>query len=128
MPPEEIPNQPPQESQPIILKTDAPNLVSILAYLGILIIIPVLVAKDDPFVKFHIKQGIGLIILWLIFWVLSFVLGIFLAVTRLPFLTLIFPVLWLLSVILMIIGITNAATGKTKELPIIGSWGNKFNF
>lgn len=105
--------------------------MAVLAYLGILIIIPFITAKNDPYVKFHIKQGIALIILWVIIWILSFAIGIFLAIIQFPLfglISLLFPLLWLLSVILVIIGIMNAATGKQKELPVIGSWGNKFNF
>lgn len=106
--------------------------MAILAYLGILIIIPFLTeAKNDPFVKFHIKQGIGLIMFWLIVWALSFVFEIFIAVLGIPFFGLtglVSPLLYFVSFILMAVGIANAAAGKMKELPLVGSWGNKFNF
>jgi len=106
-------------------------IMGVLAYLGILIVIPFIMAKDDSFVKFHIKQGLTLIVFWFGIWIISFALGIFLAVVRFPLFGLIsifFPLLWLLSAILAIVGIINAATGKMKELPVIGGWGNKFNF
>ena len=39
------------------------TLMAVLAYLGILILVPFLTdAKKDPFVKFHLKQGVALII------------------------------------------------------------------
>lgn len=106
--------------------------MAILAYLGILIIVPFLTgAQNDPYVKFHIKQGLGLIMFWLLLWVLSFVFSMLVALSGIYFFVLagiVFPLFYLISFILMAVGIVNAATGKTKELPVVGSWGSKFNF
>jgi uncharacterized membrane protein len=90
--------------------------MAILAYLGILVIIPFLTdAKNDPFVKFHIKQGLVLLI--------AEVVGM--AVFWIP----IFGwLLWLAVVVLVIMGIMNAAVGKQKELPIVGKFSHMFNF
>ena len=93
--------------------------MAILAYLGILIIIPFLTeAHKDPFVKFHLKQGLVLIIVWII---LS-------AIHVVPLGFLVGWILWLLAVILSIIGIVNAAQGQEKELPLIGGFAKNFNF
>jgi uncharacterized membrane protein len=94
--------------------------MAVLAYLGILIIVPFVTdAKNDPFVKFHIKQGLALII--------SEVVGLFIGVV--PILGwIISPLLLLFNLVMVILGIVNAATGKQKELPIIGAIGSKFNF
>jgi len=90
--------------------------MAILCYIGILVLIPLLTdAKDEPFVKFHVKQGLVLLIVSVIVGAISWI-----------------PVVgWLLGIgtfILWIIGIINAAGGQEKELPIIGSFGEKFNF
>src|SRR3954471_14186681 len=82
--------------------------MAILCYLGILVIIPLLTeAKNDPFVKFHIKQGLVLLVIWVLgsvfFWVPIFGW-----------------LLWLAVVILTIMGIMSASHGKEKELPFIG--------
>lgn len=94
--------------------------MAILAYLGILIVVPFLTeAKNDPFVKFHIKQGLSLIILEVIAMfvnivpVLGWIVGFF---------------LWLVILIFIIMGIMNAASGKQKELPLIGGLAKNFNF
>ena len=50
------------------------KLMSVLAYLGLLIIIPFLVAKDDAVVKFHIKQGLVLIVIELTAYVIGMML------------------------------------------------------
>ncbi len=107
--------------------------MAILAYLGILIVVPFLTeAKNDPFVKFHLKQGLALIITEIIFFVVQVFIGIFLSALRLGILGLfIYPILWILGLgflILTIVGIINAATGKQKELPIIGQFARNFNF
>lgn len=93
--------------------------MAILAYLGILIIIPFLAeSHKDPFVKFHLKQGLVLIITEVIAW--------FLWIVPLGFL--IAWLVWLCIFVLIIIGVVNAASGKQKELPVIGHFSSKFNF
>lgn len=90
------------------------TLMAVLCYFGILVLIPLLTdAKNDPFVKFHIKQGLVLLIAYVItgfiFWV--------------PF------VGWLISLVLFvffIMGIINAASGKETPLPVIGKFAESF--
>jgi uncharacterized membrane protein len=89
------------------------TLMAILCYFWILVLIPWLTdAKNDPFVKFHIKQGLVLLIANII---CSFIIRV--------------PVIgWLLGIILFVlfvIGIINAATGKQTPLPIIGQFAEK---
>ena len=134
MPPPSVTNipPPPPPSPPAGQTVDLSGNkgMAILAYLGILIIVPFLTeAKNDPFVKFHIKQGLAVIVAGIILWVLSFVFAIMTAaVPLLGMLYLLWPLIFLGLFVVDIIGILNAASGKTKELPIIGSWGDKFTF
>jgi len=85
------------------------NAIALFSYLGIFIIIPLLTDKDNPFVKFHIKQG-------LVFLIFAVLLG------WIPFLG------WIAVIILGILGIVNVLNGNKKELPVIGQFGKKFNF
>ncbi len=68
------PNQqvPPQNmGSPMPPQGGASNntVLAILAYLSILVIVPLVANKDnDPFVKFHAKQGLVLLIGWVIGW------------------------------------------------------------
>jgi uncharacterized membrane protein len=87
--------------------------MGVLSYLGILVVVPIIMAKDDPFVKFHIKQGLVLLIIDIIVWVL---LGGFL--WRLYFVA---PIINLGILILIIMGIINVVNGKEQELPLVGS-------
>jgi len=86
--------------------------MAVLAYIGILVIIPYLMAKDVPFVKFHIKQGVVLAIIEIILWLIS---GMFWG------LWFIIQLIQLVLLILSIIGIVNVVQNKEKELPIVGS-------
>ena len=94
--------------------------MAILAYLGILVVVPLVSdAKNDPFVKFHAKQGLVLLICEIAAWVVMII----------PFLGLLIGwLLWIGSIVLVIMGIMNVVSGKMQELPIVGSYASKFNF
>ncbi len=102
-------------------KPEHKTLMAVLAYLGILIIIPFLMAKDNPFVKFHIKQGLLLVIVEAIVWLLGMTM---LGYQMWQFLQLIN----LAAIVFSIIGIVNVVQGKEKELPLIGSLARNFKF
>jgi len=92
--------------------------MAILCYLGILILVPLLTdAKNEAFVKFHLGQGIVLIIASIAISVINVI----------PIIGQIISILGGLAVfILWIMGIINAAGGQEKELPVIGQYGAKF--
>ena len=93
--------------------------MAIVAY--IIFFVPLLTdAKDDPFVKYHVKQGLVLFIGYLIAW----------AVGMIPFIGWFFllPLLNLFLFILLIIGIIHAAQGEQKPLPVIGQFADNFKF
>ena len=96
--------------------------MGVLAYLSWLVLIPIFAAKDSKFARFHANQGLVLLIASAIFgvarWILSEIL--FAISWRLYFVTIIISLLGLVFLALAIIGIVNAATGKAKELPVIG--------
>ena len=106
----------PQAHQP---KPEHKNLMGVLAYLGILVIIPFLMAKDDPFVKFHIKQGLLLVIIEIAVWVLG---------TSMWQLWMFLNLVNLATLVLAIVGIVNVVQGNQKELPLIGSLAKNFTF
>ena len=93
--------------------------MGVLAYLSWLIIIPLLAAKDSPYARYHCNQGLVLAIAESLCWILSRALG------WIPLIGWVIRVAcWILDIaflVLAIRGIVNAATGKAKELPIIGS-------
>ncbi len=92
--------------------------MALLSYLGILVLIPLLAAKEDKFAQYHAKQGLVLLI--------AGVIGMFIGVIPVigwmlaPFITL----AWLVFAIL---GIVNVVGNKEKKLPIIGQYADKLN-
>lgn len=97
--------------------------MAILAYLGLLVFIPMFVSKDSPFVKYHVNQGLVLCIAGVAYGILSLLLNsIILAISwRLYFLTVIIGLFSLVFVGLAILGIVRAANGQAKDLPVIGN-------
>lgn len=88
------------------------KLMAVLAYIGPLVIIPILVAKDSKFAKFHANQGL---ILFLIALVCSLL-------TKLKVIGWLFSVCGAVVFILAVVGIIYACQGKAKELPVVGNW------
>lgn len=98
------------------------KLYGILAYIGILVLIPLLAGKTE-FTRYHANQG-------LVYLIVDVIAGAALGVvcTVLAFI----PIIgWILAAIipgivslgllvLMIMGIVNAAQGQMKPLPLIG--------
>ena len=109
------------------LKKDAEDnkIMGILAYLGILVLVPIFAAKESRFARFHANQGLVLLIALIVVYIAIMVLGIVLAFvsTTLALLTsLLSLVVWIGWLVFVIIGIINAAKGEMKELPIIGKY------
>ena len=108
---------------PVATKDDVEKnkVYGILAYLGILCLIPLLAAKDSPFARFHANQGLVLFLGEVIFGVIANILTFSLALTGMWWLIgMVLPLVWLAMFVLAIIGIINAAQGEMKKLPVIG--------
>ena len=115
------PNQPPHDRKDI----DINKNYAIVSYILFLFIVPILFAKDSKFARFHANQGLVLFICEI---GISTIFGILTPIftTILPILGLVFNTISglfsLLFIALAVIGIINAANGKVKELPVIGSF------
>ncbi len=97
--------------------------MALFAYLGPLVLVPILAAKDSQFARFHANQGLVLFIADIIFGIAyNIITSIILSISwRLYFLISIIGLFWLVFAVLGIIGIINALNGKAKELPVIGN-------
>ena len=100
------------------------KIMAILAYFGILVVIPILAAKESKFARFHANQGLVLFIASVAYWImLEIIKSIIVSIsTGLLLITTILGLTYLVFLVLGIMGIVNAATGKAKELPIIGKF------
>ena len=86
------------------------KVMAVLAYLGILVLVPILAAKDSKFARYHSNQG-------LVLWLVSIVISV---LSYIPYVGIVASILSIGTFILMILGIVNAAKGEVKALPIIG--------
>lgn len=99
------------------------KVYAILAYLGILVLVPILGAKESKFARFHANQGlvlliaevavsIAIVIVTAILSIVSYALGAIIGG--------LLNLIWIAFLVFIILGIVNAAQGTAKELPIIG--------
>ncbi len=87
--------------------------LAVLSYLMFLVVIPLLAGKDKPFVRYHVNQGILLLI----------AAGVVHVVQYLPFVGSFFYTIGIFCVlVLAVVGVVNAASGRARELPIIGQF------
>lgn len=89
----------------------------------ILFFIPLLTgdAKKDEFVKYHVKQGLVLFILGIAINIVDRIIPIY----SWFFIT---YILSLGALVLLIIGIKNALSGKKEPLPLVGQFSELFKF
>ncbi len=92
------------------------KLIAAIGYLGILCLIPLLLKKDSAFAQFHGKQGLVILISWLILWVGNVV-------------PLLGQLVWLVGslalLILIIMGMIHALNGEMWELPVLGKYAKQ---
>ncbi len=100
------------------------KVMAVLAYFGLFVLIPIFAAKKSKFARYHSNQGLVLLLAALAYSIAYGILsGIILAISwRLYFIVSILSLVSIVFAVLCIIGIINAATGKAKELPLIGKF------
>ncbi len=96
---------------------DKNTLMALLAYIGPLVIISYLVAKDDSFVKFHIKQGLVIFAIEITSWIIMSII---------PYIWILWRIVHLAVLVLSVVGVVNVAQGKEKELPLVGHLAKHF--
>ena len=126
----------PQSEQQII---EEGKIFALLAYLGILCLVPLLAKKDNKFAYYHAKQGLVLfiaeVILFLVLGIGGFIIGMIASMIHGmlgAIFGMLFGLLWLAVVLgslaISIIGIVQSLNGKYWEIPVLGKYAKKFNF
>ena len=110
-------SQPPPVSDAADIEKN--KVLGILAYLGILFLVPLLAAPQSRFAKYHANQGLILFLTWIIIGIGSTIFSF------IPFLgwivyALISKLLYLGGLVFVVLGIVNASKGECKPLPFIG--------
>ncbi len=107
------------------IKNQNTKLMSILAYLSWLLLIPLFACKQSAFARFHTNQGLVLAIIATAY---NVTVGLLCALIDLlvPVLAVILGVIFGLAgcvfTALAVLGIINVVRGKAKELPFIGKY------
>jgi len=104
--------------------------MAIIAYFIFFIPLIVGVHKISPFAKYHTNQGTILFIFYaawgVVYGILMIIISAILFTSPGAFvlrgiLSAIFGLLWLVPLVLLILGVVNAASGKCEPLPVIGN-------
>jgi len=88
-------------------KVNTTTVLAILSYLYVLVLIPIIFGSKKPFIQYHTRQGMALLIVWVLF---AFSFHLPLA----PW------IIALFIVVCIIVGIINVVTGHERPLPLIG--------
>jgi uncharacterized membrane protein len=113
-PPAEAPPAP-QEAKPekpkaaMTIGPERAKMLAVLSYFGLLLLIPLLIARDNDYVQFHLKQGIA----WFVVWVLVSCLF------SIPLIG------WSLAIAALAISVyaaVQAYEGKRWEMPFLGKY------
>ena len=99
------------------------KVMGILAYIGILFLVPIFAAKNSPYSRFHANQGLVLFIVeaayGIVYAILAFILAFIPIIGWITILLL--GLVNIVFFVFMILGIINACSGEVKPLPIIGA-------
>lgn len=118
------PPPPPGSATPGGISGEVNVLMVILAYLGILSLIPFFAEKEDEFVQYHAKQGLTLFIAeMVIFFILMIismipVVGCVIAILELFF--------WLAVLVYHIILMVKASKGERTKIPYVSTYAERW--
>ena len=102
------------------------TLMIVLSYLGLLALIPYLTKKDDPEIHWHAKNGVGLLILDVVIWVVLFVIGFVIRNAGIGCgLAVVNCLVWIALLVLHIYCIIQAVGGKRPRIPVVTDFAEK---
>lgn len=110
--------------------SESANALAVASYLGPLCLAPLLTREEDEFVRFHMKQGMVLLLcevaVWFIFRVLFWVLGWFQLEGRfLGAASLLQSAVYIAVGVLIFIGVNNVLDGRRVKLPAVGKFAER---
>ena len=98
------------------------KITAVLAYLGVLVVVPFFLEKKSQFVKYHVGQGMNLFVLEIVYGIIYRFLAVAVLMIswRLYFIVRLMGAAALVFPVLAVMGIINVLNGQEKELPVIG--------
>jgi uncharacterized membrane protein len=101
------------------------TLMIVLSYLGLLALIPYLTKKEDPEIHWHAKNGVGLLILDVVVWVVFMIISWVLPSTISCGVGVIQCVIWIGILVLHVYCIIQAVGGKRPNIPVVTDFAQK---
>ncbi len=100
------------------------KVMGVLAYINILVFIPIFAAPESKFARFHANQGLTLFLFEVFYSLIMTVLGVTIGKVPVagPIILAFCGLISIVWVALSICGIVNAVNGKAKELPVLGNF------
>ncbi len=95
--------------------SDNDKLMGILAYLGVLVIVPIIAGGNSKFIKYHANQGLVNILFAVALMAVTMVVTL-----AVPPVGMLLWVLYFAPTVLAIMGILNVVNNEMKPLPVIG--------
>ncbi len=97
----------------------------ILAYLGILALVPLLVEKEDQEVQWHAKNGLVFTVTWIILFIALGIVGL------IPYLGFVlscglYPILSIGIMVIHIIAIMKGLRGERFRLPVVSDYTDRW--
>jgi len=130
IPPPTVPPATPPPPPPPMTGGTSPSsdrtLMIVLSYLGLLALIPYLTKKEDPEIHWHAKNGVGLLILdvvvWVVFMIITWVLPSNLLGCGVGMIQ---CIVWIGILVLHVYCIIQAVGGKRPRIPVVTDFAEK---
>ena len=103
------------------------TLMIVLAYLWILVLVPLLMKKDDPEVQWHAKNGLGITIGEILCWIISWVIAWFAPSAIACASSALFCIIGLGFFVIRVIAIIKGVGGQRFTVPVLTDIGTKIN-
>jgi len=107
----QIPNS---NNQKPVVDVNERQLMAALSYVGVLVFVPLLMRKNDPFVYWHAKQGLVMLI------------GIVISLVAAAWIEILGSLLFAVLMLFDLIALVKALLGKQWKIPIIGQLADQF--
>ncbi len=127
-PPDAPPETPPQEPPPPEPPSSGGSnntVMLVLAYFGILALIPLLTEKDDAEVQWHAKNGLCFTAAWIVLWIVLIIVGFVPVIGQIVGCGAI-PLVFIGILVIHILAIVKATKGERLVLPFISDFVEKF--
>lgn len=89
-------------------------IISYITFIGLIIAIVMNNDKKNDFARYHIRQSLGIIVLYLVVWILFYIL------TTLVYIPLLSTIIYVGLLVLWVLGVLAAAQGEEKPVPLVG--------